>query len=156
MVAAVVASHKHSFIVAVAPTGSGKTWMQAILAKYFCDQGKRVTVVEPNDTLRVQTAEKLGPVHYNITVTTVERLFQEGPWGDIIILDEYDALVDTHPYHAHGKVLSGLWQFKGRDVIAFSATSSSAFERLVANTIQAPKILRFKSEYELVNGVSPV
>ena len=46
-------------------TGSGKTWMQGLIAKYHCEQGKRATVVEPNELLRVQTAEKLGFVHFS-------------------------------------------------------------------------------------------
>lgn len=71
-------------------------------------------MVEPNDNLRVQTAEKLGPVHYNVNVTTIEKLYQEGPWGDIIILDEYDLIIDSNPYFLHGKTMSGLWQFRDR------------------------------------------
>ena len=41
-------------------------------------------------------------------------------------------------------------------MIAFSATSSQGFERMVSNCIAPPKVLRFKSEYELVHGSSPV
>ena len=71
-VAAIATSHKNSFIIVVSPTGSGKTWMQGLIAKYHCEQGKRVTVVEPNELLRVQTAEKLGFVHFAISVTTID------------------------------------------------------------------------------------
>lgn len=155
-VAAIAASHVDPFVIVVAPTSSGKTWMQGLLARHYCLQGKRVTIVEPNETLRVQTAEKLGVVHYHVTITTVERLYQEGPWGDVIILDEYDSVVDQWPYYVSAGGMSGIWQFRGRKVVAFSATSSAAFERLIANTIGAPKVLRFKSEYELVKGVSAI
>jgi hypothetical protein len=55
----------------------------------------------------------------------------------------------------HSK-LNGLWSLKGKTVIAFSATSSPAYERLVHNCIAPPLPLRFKSEYELLNGTSPV
>ena len=44
------------------------------------------------------------------------------------------------------ELLSGLWQFKGRNVYAFSATSSPSYERLLNNCIGAPRILKFKSE----------
>jgi superfamily II DNA or RNA helicase len=34
------------------PTGAGKTWVYALLAKYFCSKGKSVTVIVPNEELR--------------------------------------------------------------------------------------------------------
>ena len=49
-----------------------------------------------------------------------------------------------------------MWQFRGRKVKAFSATSSVPYERLVNYCICQPTVLKFKSEYELVNGTSPV
>ena len=36
MIAASIVSQKSNFIVATVPTGSGKTWIQALVAKYFC------------------------------------------------------------------------------------------------------------------------
>jgi len=74
----------------------------------------------------------------------------------VVILDEYDAIMEGHPFHVHDGGLNGMWQFAGRLVIAFTATSSPQHERLVSNTIGLPKVLRFKSEYELVNGTSPI
>lgn len=59
-------------------------------------------------------------------------------------------------YFAFQKEVKGLWQFKGKTVIAFSATSSQPYERLVNNCITRPKTLKFKSEYELVQGVNPI
>ena len=41
-------------------------------------------------------------------------------------------------------------------MIAFTATTSLAHERLIHNCITPPLSLRFKSEYELVNGSCPV
>ena len=41
-------------------------------------------------------------------------------------------------------------------MIAFSATSSVSYERLINNCICTPTILKFKSEYEMVHGTSPV
>ena len=89
-------------------------------------------------------------------MTTIDRLYSEGPWGDVTILNEYDSIVSDVPYCLHAGGLSGLWKFKGKKVYAFSATSSPAFERLLNNCIGAPRILRFKSEYEMVHGTSPV
>ena len=130
--------------------------MQGLIAKYHCTQKKSVTVVEPNEVLRVQTAEKLGLVHFNISVTTIDKLYAEGPWGDVLILNEYDTIVNEVPYSLNGNGLSGLWKFKGRKVYAFSATSSPAYERLLNNCVGVPRALRFKSEYEMVHGTSPV
>ena len=61
--------------------------------KYFCNLGKKVVVVEPNEMLMRQTAEKLALVDYNITVTSISRLYREGPWHEIVILDEYDNII---------------------------------------------------------------
>lgn len=35
------------------PTGSGKTWVQAILSKYYISKGKKVTIIEPNINLKM-------------------------------------------------------------------------------------------------------
>jgi hypothetical protein len=55
--------------------------------------GKKVVVVEPNEMLMRQTAEKLALVDYNITVTSISRLYREGPCHEIVILDEYDNII---------------------------------------------------------------
>ena len=41
----------------------------------FVDKGKKVTVVEPNELLRMQTAEKLAVVDYAITITSIDLLY---------------------------------------------------------------------------------
>lgn len=43
-----------------------------------------------------------------------------------------------------------------KKVIAFTATSSVPYERFIHNTICHPTVLKFKSEYEMVKGISPV
>lgn len=53
-------------------------------------------------------------------------------------------------------MITGIWQFKGKKVIAFSATSSIPIERFVNNCIARPFILKFPSEYELIHGISPI
>ena len=113
-------------------------------------------VVEPNDLLCQQTAEKLNVVDYAITVTTIKRLFEEGPWHEIIIINEFDIIFSQSPYVVQAGIVKGIWQFRERKVFAFSATSSVPHERLVNNVIGMPKVLKFKSEYELVHGSSPI
>ena len=84
--------------MAVAPTGSGKTWVQGLVAKHFYRLGQKVVVVEPTDALMQQAAEKLALVDYDINVTTMKRLYEEGPWTDMFILDEYDTIVEKCAY----------------------------------------------------------
>lgn len=139
-----------------APTGSGKTWIQGLIAKYYCCQGKGVTIVEPNEILRLQTLEKLSVVDPDIKVATITQFYQYGTPHKLVILNEYDSVVTEQPYHILPTKLTGLWALKGKSVIAFTATTSLAHERLVHNCITPPLPLRFKSEYELVHGSCPV
>ena len=46
-----------------------------------------MTVVEPNEHLRVQTAEKLAVVDFGIAVTSIDVLYREGPWRQVIIMN---------------------------------------------------------------------
>ena len=91
--AGLAVSHKQDFTILVSPTGSGKTWIQGLVAKHFCNLCKKVVIVEPNEMLMRQTAEKLALVDYSITVTSIHRLYQEGPWHEVVILDEYDSIL---------------------------------------------------------------
>ncbi len=138
------------------PTGSGKTWIQGLVARFFCDNGKKITVIEPNETLKNQTAEKLTQVHANIAVSTIEEFYDEGSKRDVIILDEYDSIVQDYPYAFTNQSINGLWNLKGRKVIAFSATSTPSIERVIANNVTKPTVIKFLSEYEMVNGTSPI
>lgn len=155
-IAGVAVSQASNFTIVVCPTGSGKTWIQGLVAKYYCSLGKKALVVEPNEALMKQSTEKLALVDYAINITSIERLYEEGPWHDVIILDEFDSIFNNTPFLPHQQGIKGLWQFKGRKVFAFSATTSNSYERLVHNSIERPTTLKFKSEYELVNGVNPV
>ena len=57
-----------------------------------------MTVVEPNEYLRVQTAEKLAVVDFGIAVTSIDVLYREGPWRQVIIMNEYDMITSDRPY----------------------------------------------------------
>jgi hypothetical protein len=83
-------------------------------------------------------------------------MFLYGVKDPILILDEFDVLIDEHPYMVNNGTLNGIWQLRDKKVIAFSATSSVAHERLVNSIIGRPLTLKFKSEYELVHGVTPI
>jgi hypothetical protein len=138
------------------PTGSGKTWIQGLLCKHFCDQGQKVAVIEPNQALMLQTSELLGHVHYAISYLTLEDYYKGGAPEDVLILDEYDSMVVEQPYLVYNTAVRGLWSLRGRKVFAFSATSTSAIENFIARCITVPAIHHRQSEYELVNKTSPI
>jgi len=72
--------------------------------------GKKVVVVEPNEILmRQMTAEKLALVDYGITVTSIQRLFMEGPWHEVVILNEYDNILLEAPYLVQKQSVKGIW-----------------------------------------------
>lgn len=116
----------------------------------------KVAVVEPTEILKSQTAEKLTLVHAHIAVTSIEDFYEEGPKRDVIILDEYDTIVQEWPFVVGQQNINGLWTLKGKKVIAFSATSTPSIERVVSNNITKPTVIKFKSEYEMVSGSSPI
>ena len=71
--------------------------------------GKKVVIVEPNEMLMRQTAEKLTLIDYNISVTSISRLYREGPWHEIVILNEYDNIIQQDPYHVEKQGVKGIW-----------------------------------------------
>lgn len=81
------------------PTGSGKTWVQGLLAKYYCNQGKRVTIIEPTTLLTIQASEKIGLVHNKVTIVSIMDYYKYGTNDDIIIIDEYDSIMTKYPYY---------------------------------------------------------
>lgn len=97
-IAGIILSHDKPFTIVVSPTGSGKTWIQGLVAKYFCNQGKKVVIVEPNDALRAQTADKLVALDYAITVTSIDRFYADGPWHEVVIINEYDLIIGSSSY----------------------------------------------------------
>jgi hypothetical protein len=61
-------------------------------------------------------------------------------------------MVQDHPYSLFNSSIRGLWAMRGNKVYAFSATSTSAIERLVSKIIEVPDYLRCLSEYEHAKG----
>lgn len=87
---------------------------------------------------------------------TLSEFYEYGSEADIIIMNEYDMVVSEKPYDIREGSLVGIWNLKQKRVIAFTATTSAIYERLVNNCIGRPKIIKFKSEFEIRMGVSPV
>ena len=55
--------------------------------------------MEPNEQLRLQSAEKLAAVDYGINVTSIDDFYLEGSKHDVILLNEYDLIINQHPYN---------------------------------------------------------
>lgn len=89
-------------------------------------------------------------------MTTVEKFFTEPYPTDVVLLNEYDVIINECPFIVQSSSIRGLWSLREKKVIAFSATTSPSYERFVHNCIASPKVLKFKSEYEMVHGSSPI
>ena len=87
---------------------------------------------------------------------TIDQFYQYGSNDDILIIDEYDEIMNKNIYGIYNDIINGVWLLRGRNVFAFSATSSVPIERFVFKTISAPLKISFKSEYEFINGTSPL
>ena len=94
-----------------------------------------MTVVEPNENLKIQTGEMLGLVDFGISVVTMDWFNQHGSKDDIIIINEYDIILNNHYYSIHNFLINGVWQLKNYNVIAFSATTLTSLEQFVNNCI---------------------
>jgi hypothetical protein len=115
-----------------------------------------VTIIEPNETLKIQTGEMLGLVDFGITIVTMDWFYQHGSRDDIIIINEYDMILDNQYYTINNNAITGVWSLKNFKVIAFSATTSTSLERYVNNCISRPTVLKFTSEYELIHGTTSI
>jgi reverse gyrase len=91
-IAGVIISHDKPVTIVISPTGSGKTWIQGIVSKHYCSLGERVLIIEPNDLLSAQTAQRLEAVDFAITVTSITRFLVEGLQHKVAILNEYDLI----------------------------------------------------------------
>jgi ERCC4-related helicase len=49
MIAACSLSSDKAFKIISVPTGSGKTWIQGLISKYYCLKDQPVTIIEPNE-----------------------------------------------------------------------------------------------------------
>ena len=74
-------------------------------------------------------------VDYIIDVISIDDYYQYDTEDKIIIIDEYDMIVNESPYFLTEGNLEGLWKLRDKKVIAFSATSSIIFEKFVNNCI---------------------
>ena len=124
------------------------------MTKHFCNLGKKVVILEPNDKLLRQTAEKLAIVDISIKITSIDKLYHERAWHEVVILDEYDSIILPIPYLVQHSGVKVILQLRGKKVFAFSAITSASNERLLNICIERPKVLKFKTENEPLHATN--
>ena len=89
----ILASEEKATIVQL-PTGSGKTFIAAIIAEYYRLRNKRVVVVTSEEFLVTQMRKMFGEFRQEIKIETMERALLNQTEYDIFILDEADACIN--------------------------------------------------------------
>ena len=90
------------------PTGSGKTWVYDIIAKYFSKQGKSTAVIVTNEILRAQTIGAIGTSDPNISVYTIKQFYEHPTKDDALVIDEYDEILENSAFVSNGVSINGL------------------------------------------------
>lgn len=85
-----------------------------MIAKYYCNLGKSVTIIEPNELLAQQAASKLATLDFGISVMTIEWFYENNSNDEVVIIDEYDEIFSKLPYHIYNDMIQGIWLFKER------------------------------------------
>ena len=98
----------------------------------------------------------MGTLSFDLSITTISQFYETPLKDEVIVMDEYDQIVTRHAFHVAASGISGLWAFANRRMYAFSASSNRGVERIMYNVVERPQVLSFKSEYELIHGISAV
>ena len=138
------------------PTGSGKTWVYALIAKNYLNQGKNVTIIEPNEILAAQTTELIGGLDHNLTITSISSFYEIPNKDEVLIVNEYHHIVQESPFCIANNTLAGLWNMCNRTVFFCTATSNKRLEKIIFQVVGNPVVMQFPSEYELMYKVSPI
>lgn len=77
----------------------------------------------------------LTPIDYGITVISIDQYYQYGSNDKVVIINEYDEVMQYKSYRLYNEMINGVWQLKDNIVFAFSATSSLPIERFVFKSI---------------------
>ena len=136
------------------PTGSGKTWVYSLIAKHYSEEGKGTTIIVPNETLREQTIGLIGTTDDRLIVLTIAQYYENPTKDGVVIVDEYDEVVESNPFFSLGSSITGLWTLDNRELFFFTATSSRMLERIIGKIIGSYHHLQLKSEFEFTQGCS--
>ncbi|KEJ82398.1 hypothetical protein OXYTRIMIC_115 [Oxytricha trifallax] len=152
MIAATLSSSNSRITLVEMPTGSGKTWVQALLASYYATQNKQVTIVEPNIMLKSMVQDRLGVVIDNLRVMDIESYYKHQIKDDVLIIDEYDSVIEKKPFYSLGKSLTGLWAFSNKVVFMFSATKTRYHKYILQEVFENISEMKFLSEKQVASG----
>ncbi|KEJ82779.1 hypothetical protein OXYTRIMIC_244 [Oxytricha trifallax] len=152
--AAIILNHHQNNIQVQMPTASGKTWVQGLLACYWIQQGKKVVIIVPDQILKLQTQKFLQPLGIQLQIETIENFYKQKKTYDIMIIDEFDHITWKYPYYYHEGKMYGVWDLGLTRSYMFSATCDQGILRVLAQVCIQPKVLKFKSEYEILNDLS--
>lgn len=113
-------------------------------------------MIEPSNILCSQTTELIGGLSFDLTITTIDQFYQFPNEDEVIIINEYHHIIQNKPFSIVNSTLAGLWTFKNRSTYFCTATSNRGLEKILHTIVNTPEVLRFPSEYELINSVSPL
>ena len=131
--AAKIAAADRKITVASIPSGSGKTYIAALLAKYYQKEGKKVAIVTTEEFLVSQMKQMLGLFSYNVDILTMEQALLNYEQYDVMILDEADSCVIEHGSAIDPTKMRiiGFWDLMERKTILLSATLGKDLEEIL-------------------------
>ena len=79
--------------VAILPTGTGKTFVAAIIAKYYQKRSKKAVIVTSHQLLVNQFEDILEDDRTNIEILTMEQVLLQLDKHEVFVVDEVDCCV---------------------------------------------------------------
>ena len=62
---------------------------------------------------------------------TIAQYYENPTKDGVVIVDEYDEVVESSPFFSLGSSITGLWALENRELFFFTATSSRMLERII-------------------------
>ena len=128
--AAKIVAAERKITVASIPSGSGKTYVAALLAKYYQKKGQKVAIVTTEEFLVSQMERMLGQFRFDVDILTMEQALLRYEQYEVMILDEADSCVIEH-----GSAIDpikmriiGFWDLMEKKTILLSATLGKDLE----------------------------
>ena len=121
--AKIVAADRKTTVASI-PSGSGKTYVAALLAKFYQKKGQKVAIVTTEEFLVTQMKRMLGQYRFDVDILTMEKALCHYEQYDVMILDEADSCVIDHgsTIDPDKMRIIGFWDLMERKTILLSAT----------------------------------
>ena len=119
----IVAADKKTTVASI-PTGSGKTYIAALLAKHYISKGLKVAIVTSEEFLVKQMSRMLGQFRFDVDILTMKSALCHYEKYDVMILDEADECVLEHGSTIHPEKMRiiGFWDLMEKKTILLTAT----------------------------------